>query len=563
MMKIKAIALLLLAVMCMYLFSANQTAAQEIISENLFTNPGFEDGHANQDQIPQILVPNGWRLVWLDNQPFEGTNELPAYRPEATVWKLENAPLNERSLFFRDGIYTLKVWKVQAPMYTALWQTVTGLEVGRKYRISAPIFVDIVEDYEGGQKVPPEDLSHGFVRFGVGPAGSTWLVSPEISYSPYWTAENVNPFYLVMQTYTWDFVAAHSDVTVFIEMGSKAPYENNGFFMDAVGLHALNETSNVSAPPPAPAAGGGNSGGGASAAPAAPAPAIEVTPREDGSIIHIVGANDSFWTIAIRYAPTLNMPPEEALPHIQGLNGSPQFVIAGQELLIRAPGNYGDTPTGGSSAGAETSAATTPEGGEESREAETGQDVIVVEGEPLAGTDAPAVTVTPEALPPSGICISAFEDENGNGQFDESTEALKAEAAITLLKDGRTQTTYITDGVTSEHCFEDLETGAYEVKLFPPANYMPTTADSWAITVNAGELTPVQFGMQRQEVQVVEVAEVNTDEMETAVMPIPTTAPAALAAEGGGGTNVGLIVVTIAIILILLAGAGVVMLRRG
>ncbi len=579
-MKMRMLLLLVAALIAVAAIN-QQAAAQEVVSGNLFTNPGWESGYYNQDNIPQIAVPNGWRMHWIDGQAFEGTNGIVAHRPETVVWNIEDAPPHERSVFFRDGIYTLKIFKPWAPLYAAISQDVTGLEVGRKYRISAPIYVDIIEEYADGNKVPPADPRMGFVRFGAGPTGSTWLNASQITYSPYWTAETVNPFYQSMPTFVWDFVATQSNMTIFIEVGSRYPYPNNGFFMDTVGLFALNEVSGV-APGGNTGSGSGSSGSGSSGsaapvAPPPPAPTVAVTPREDGSIVHVVVTNDSFWTIAIQYAPVLGIPAEQALTQIRELNGNPQFVVTGQELLIREAGNF---VQGGTS---ETEAQPTAEAGEETaategeaesatpesdgRTAETEAQTIIVEGEPLEGAEASAAT---EALaqPAGSVCASAFDDTNGNGQFEANVDTLKADAAITLFKDGQTVSTYITDGLTDVHCFENLESGAYQVQLFPPANFVPTTADSWAISVTDGALIPVQFGMQYQEPEVVAVADAGSAEAagDTAVTDVATPIPASgenAADNGSFLDNIGVVVILVAVVLLLLAGAGVVMLRRG
>ncbi len=567
--------LLLLVAALVAVAAINQrAAAQEVVSGNLFTNPGWESGYYNQDGIPQIAVPNGWRMHWIDGQAFEGTNGIVANRPETVVWNIEDAPPHERPLFFRDGIYTLKIFKPWAPMYAAISQDVTGLEAGRKYRISAPIYVDIIEDYAGGNKVPPTDPRMGFVRFGAGPTGSTWLNASQITYSPYWTAENVNPFYQSMPTFIWDFVATQPNMTIFIEVGSRYPYPNNGFFMDTVGLFALNEVSGAA--PGGNTGSGNNSGSGSSGsaapvAPPPPAPTVAVTPREDGSIVHVVVPNDSFWSIAIQYAPVLGIPADQALNQIRELNGNPQFINIGQELLIREAGNFVQGGTASTEA-QPTDEAAASEITSESDEptAEAGGETIVVEGEPLdAATPEPTATEQPQT--PAGVCVAAFEDSNGNGQFEAGVDSLKADAAITLFKDGQTVSTYITDGFTDVHCFEDLTPGAYQVQLFPPANFVPTTPDSWAISVSEGVLIPVQFGVQYQEPAAVAVADagsVETSAVDTAVTdaPSPTPAPATgeTAADNGGFlNNIGMIVIMAAVVLLLLAGAGIVMLRRG
>ncbi|MCP4359364.1 MAG: hypothetical protein GY796_15225 [Chloroflexi bacterium] len=586
-MKMKFVSLLLLLTAVIALAGSKQNVtAQEIISDNLFTNPGWEAGYHNQDSIPQIAVPNGWRMHWLDGVAFEGTEDRPAYRPETVVWNIQDAPEHERPLFFRDGSYTLKIFKSWAPMYAAISQDVSGLEVGRKYRIVAPVFVDIVEEYKAGKKVPPWNLSQGFVRFGVGSLGATWRNASQINYSPTWSGENVSPFYQTMPIFVWDFVATQSDATIFIEMGSMYPFQNNGFFIDGVGLFALNERNgNVSAPP---AAGGGGGNAGSSAAPAPTLEPAKVEPRPDGSIVHVVGPGDSFWSIAIKYAPTLGISAEETLPIIQELNDNPAFINGGQELLIREPGDYGDTPVEEAPAEeeaateeetaaeeSETAAEETPTEETETPTEEGSEEVIVVEGESLETESPDSETETAASNQPlAGICVSAFNDSNGNGQFDGAPESLKADAAITLFKDGETKSTYITDGVSDVHCFDNLEEGTYQVQLYPPANYIPTTADSWAVSVSEGVFIPLQFGMQFNPGGT-EVAEVPSAEGDSAASNGEDTAESATDAStdtetdaaptdtGNFLANAGGIVIIVAVILILLAGAGVVMLRRG
>ncbi len=556
-MKSKYTILLLVATMLLLFVSNTQqpVAAQEIISGNLFENPGWESGYYNQDNIPQIAVPNGWRMHWLDNVTFEGTNGIVANRPETVVWYIKDAPEDERTKFFRDGSYTLKIFKSWAPLNAALSQDVTGLEVGRKYRIVAPIFVDIVESYDAG-KVAPTNLDDGFVRFGVGAQGATWRDASQINYSPTWTAANVNPFYQTMPIFIWDFVATDANATIFIEMGSKYPYPNNAFFMDGVGLYALDEKGGVTNVPVNSGGGGSTSSAPAQTATPFPTP----TPRADGSIVHVVSGSDTFWSIAIQYAPALDMTPEDALPYIMELNNSPAFIAAGQELLIKEPGAVSVTAEEDGTAD-ETSSETAAEEGEE----------IVVEGSAEEVTPEPEATAVPAqetvsetaSGEPTGVCVSAFSDLNGNGQLDEATEGLLSDAAITLFQAGTTVSTYITDGISEPHCFENLDVDSYEVRIFPPANYQATTADSWGVAVSDGVMVSVAFGVQ----EATEVAslEDGTTDQSTDELATDSAGEATEQADESGGlfSNVGGIVIGIAVFLLLLAGAGVMLLRRG
>lgn len=533
-------------------FPRGDVAAQEIVSGNLFENPGFEAGYFNQDSIPQIAVPNGWRMHWLDGVAFDGTEGRVAYRPETVVWFIKDAPENERSLFFRDGSYTLKLFKPWAPLFVALSQEVSGLEVGRNYRISAPIFVDIVESYESG-KVQPSRSDSGFVRFSVGPTGSAWRTDA-LTYSPTWTAENVFPFYLAQQTYIWDFTATSESMIIFLEMGSRHPYINSGFFMDAVGLYALGTTSSV------PASSGGGGGAPAQAGPTA-TPFPTPTPRPDGAIVHVVSSGDSFWTIAIRYAPALGLTPEEALPAIRELNNNPAFIAVGQELLIKEPGDVVVAPE---------PTAETPTEGDVSEAAPT-EEVIEVDGTGSEEVSAevptvPAETAVSETAPTTGtICVAAFDDQNGDGSRNDATENLQADAAITIFRGGSTVTTHITDGVSEPYCFENLEPDTYQVQIFPPADFQPTTSPSWAVSVSEGAHISVSFGTRfdTQETAVADTASTDTAADSAAATDAAASAEAAPTDDGGFFSSIGGIVLAVAAVLVLLAGVGVVMLRRG
>ena len=338
---------------------------------------------------------------------------------------------------------------------------------------------------------------------------------------------------------------------IFLEMGSKVPYINSGFFMDAVGLYALGTTGSV------PVSSGGGSGAPAQTGPT-PTPFPTPTPRPDGAIIHVVSSGDSFWTIAIRYAPALGLTPEEALPAIRELNNNPAFIAVGQELLIKEPG--------------EVVAAPEPTAVEDGASEEPAtEEVIEVEG--TGGeeavdevTEVAAETTTSETAPTTGtICVAAFDDQNGDGSRDDTTENLQADAAITIFRGGSTVTTHITDGVSEPYCFENLAPDTYQVQIFPPADFQPTTSPSWAVSVSEGAHISVSFGTRfdTQETAVADTTSADTSAASTAASDATDAGDAAPADEGGFFSSIGGIVLAVAAILVLLAGVGVVMLRRG
>jgi hypothetical protein len=531
---------------------------------NLLTNPGFEEGHYNQDGIAEITVPNGWRMHWSNRESniFDGYAETA--RPETVVWNISGAPAHEKDVFWKDGIYTVKIFKGWAPVWAAMSQDVSGLEVGRRYRLVAPVFIDIVADYEGGQKVPPSDNRHGRVRLGAGPVGAAWRDEGAINYSGWWTADTINPFYLAYPTFVHEFTATAPDMTVWIEVASNYPHPNNGFFIDTVGLYALDEQGVVAQPQAAaPAEGGGEAVANAQpAAPAAPAaPVPTATPRSDGAVVHIVQSGDSFWSLAVQYAATMGITPEEALVEIPALNNNPSVISTGDELIIVPPdparaAAAAEQPEDGEAAPEEEA----PEG-EESQESgeESAESQAEGGGESEAGSsEGSGSSNLSQALltvAPSSVCVQVYEDVNGDGTRADVGEVGIADQAVTIRRAGTTVSTYVTDGSGDLHCFEELETDTYQVQIFPTTDYAVVGDDRWAVAVAEGVMIPVSFGLQ----PATAVADVGAAEDADAA----AEGDAAQSASDGLLSNPIYIVIGIAAVLVIVGGAGVYLLRRG
>jgi len=538
-MKLKTMTLMaILAVMVAIIGSATvkETAAQTQGTQNLLVNPGFEAGNHHQDQIAEIVVPDGWRLHWVDGVTFPGAwDNLPALRPESTVWNSQGGVPEGEELLWRDGIYTLKVFKAWAPMYAALSQDVSGLQVGRRYRLVAPVYADIVMEYNNGSKVPPDRPDSGQVRLGASPVGAAWRDEGAIAYSGWWTGATVSPFYQAYQTYVYDFTATQENMTVWVEFRSTYPYPNNGFFLDTIGLYTLDEVDSSVSP----------SGGGAPA-PSGPTstPQPTPTPRADGAVVHVVQSGDTMWTIAIRYAQTMGLSPEEALPTIMDLNNNPAFISVGQELMIVPPNQ---TPPAEEPPAEEP----TPAEAETAVEAPTPEPTAAPAEQPAAAAAEPKL---------NSICVAAFNDADGNGQRD-AAEGLMADAAISLFRNGANAATYVTDGINEPYCFQGLEDDTYQVQIFPPADYTMTTTGSWAVAVSNGMSISVEFGTKFDpNAGAVAVAASDTSAADTAVATPADTA--AVAPDTGPSSNLGLIVLGAAVVLILLAAVGVYLLRQ-
>lgn len=541
---------------------AGASHAQDQVGPNLLRNAGFEEGHYNQDGIAEITVPNNWRMHWSNNELIFG-GEWPTARPETVVWNASGGVPEGEEKFWKDGTYTMKVFKSWAPMWAAMSQDVSGLEVGRKYRLVVPIYVDIFEEFKDGQKVIPTRKDTGRVRLGASPLGANWRDENAIAYSGWWTAESIDPFYQAFPTFVYDFVATQPDMTVWIEMASTYPYPNNGFFYDLPGLYALNETAAVAQP--LPAANPGGAAAPVAAVPAAPLATIAPpTPRDDGSIVHTVQTGDTLWVIAIQYAEMMGRSPQDMLAYLQEINTLPTFINPGDEIIIQ--------PAGAAPAEAPADdAAATPEA---PAEGEVVEDAAEGEAPTDAATDAPAEDAATEAAPEAAaeiaavpetapaeavagtICVAAFGDTNANGLREEG-EGLVPNAAIAIARGGATVSTYITDGMSEPYCFTLSEPDSYQMTIYPPAGFAPTTESSWAVAVSNGESYTVSFGLQ--DVQAVAAVDANVDASRSAEAvdaETPATGNALM-------DNLGFIVLGVAGVLVLMAIAGVVLLRRG
>jgi hypothetical protein len=210
---------------------------------NLLTNPGFNDGHHHQDNIAEIVIPDGWYLHYLDNATFPGIGAgKVAYRPEAVTWNIKGAPEHEKPLFFLDGNYCLKVFKPWAPLYFALTQHVKGLTPGTRYRFTANVFPDIIEKYQGTKKVWPGDIWSAEARVGWSAPDTAWPAGKDgdVNWSDWFNKHSRN-FDFGQYNEIWvEFTAPDTEVRVWLECKAKWGFFNN-WFMDAFSLAAVGE----------------------------------------------------------------------------------------------------------------------------------------------------------------------------------------------------------------------------------------------------------------------------------------------------------------------------------
>ncbi|MFW6136058.1 MAG: tetratricopeptide repeat protein [Chloroflexota bacterium] len=204
----------------------------QVQERNLLDNASFE---GDWYDIYTGQVPEGWRVLWLDGVEFPGSADV-ALAPETIIGQKQRTPPAEQGLLFLDGSQHFKLFKSFAPMYVAAVQDVSGLDVGRRYRLVANIFVDTY--IWDGKKVEPGGES-ARVRLGAGPQGAAWRDEETITYSDWWDGNNTSDFFLQYSEFTFDFEATQADMTIYIELSAIYGLNNNGFFIDDTALHPL------------------------------------------------------------------------------------------------------------------------------------------------------------------------------------------------------------------------------------------------------------------------------------------------------------------------------------
>ncbi len=184
------------------------------------------------------------------------------------------------------------------------------------------------------------------------------------------------------------------------------------------------------------------------------------TPESNGNIYYIVQPNDTCIRIELLYS----INDEQLRQQNTNINQGCSNLTPGEKLFIGVGVSSHPTPTLGPSP------------------------------TPLP----PTVTPTP-ITGTTQICVSLFNDLNGNG-IHETTEPLIPGGAISVTeKSGKYSKTLPTLAGTDPICFTALPEGDYNISAAIPDNYNPTMALNTTLQVKAGDSAYIDFGAQSKD----------------------------------------------------------------
>lgn len=195
--------------------------------------------------------------------------------------------------------------------------------------------------------------------------------------------------------------------------------------------------------------------------PATAAPQLQLTPfptptpGPDGRIIYIVQSGDTLWRVSAISGVSID--------EIRALNnlGADDVLTEGQSLLLGLAGPPVFSPTPGPT--------------------------------PTPSPEQP--TPTPE-MGSAMLCILLFDDQNGDALRQEEELSIPGGAISITNRDGDFSLTEETQPGAEPDCFEEIPEGEYNITVAAPEEYNPTTIMNYALSVEAGDETYLDFGAQ-------------------------------------------------------------------
>jgi LysM repeat protein len=203
------------------LFSLNIAIAQD--SENLLTNPGFEENFTTQGGDQPRQVADGW-TAW----HVPATEDMPSFQNASPKYQ----PVAPDSSRIRTGSNAQLYFSFFETHEGGVYQQVSGLDDGAEYRFSiyAHIWSSTFEDVDVSED--PGDVA---LRVGIDPTGGTDGTSSDVV----WSTPAI--FYDTYRQYSVIASADGDTITVFVESTVGAPVQNSYVYLDDAVLESTEQ----------------------------------------------------------------------------------------------------------------------------------------------------------------------------------------------------------------------------------------------------------------------------------------------------------------------------------
>ncbi len=493
---------------------------------NLLTDGDFEAPPVwpMQDGIGEIQVAPGWRAWYLDSPPSYVERPRWCYNDDESpkdsgcYWMRPEFRDNVAASFanrVHGGIRSQKYFSFGRMHQAGLMQRVTGVTPGAILRFSIYIQAWMCFDIDkcGINGIISDAPSDMHLRVGIDPYGGTDPFSPNIIWAPEQEAFDRWVEFSVQAT------AQANAVTVFTH--SRPDWDwarmDNDVYLDDASLVQIGGPGVIVAPPTTPPQATAESAQptpiATSTTIATSTPAVTRTPRPDGAVVHVVQSGDTLSGISFQYDVLL-----EELYRLNNLNNQ-SILKVGQEIVVQ----------------------------------------VVATPAPPTATSAPTSLPATATLPPptatpalGSLCLSAFEDVNGNNLMDGSELYLAAVNFLVLSgQDGSQAARYQTDDSPQPHCLTTLPPNAYTVKIKAPPGYI-AVPDQAGVGLTLGK--PVNLSVAIRKDSPLTPASGATELVQPAATPGTQ--------QTSQGTILPAALIGGAVLLLGLAGIGVIVLRR-
>lgn len=490
-------------------------AQQEV---NLLQNPSFEGAYSAWNAVPQIQMPASWIPWWADQ-----VEEDPDWQHQRPEWKPAEGEYYPNRV--HSGERALQWHKSYATFQAGAYQQVSVPE-NAQLRFAAYGQAWSCDDWNLCSDATSHDPANMAMRIGIDPTGGTNPWAPSVVWSAWGNPLDAWGYFAV------EAAAQGGVVTVFLYSDPDWPKQNQDVYYDDASLVVIGDT-----PPPTSVP--DESQPSVAVAEVSAAPLVTATPLPDGSIVHVVQAGDTAWAVAAAYGISLD--------DLYALNDIGDFLHEGDQLLIRPATSEAESEPVGEATTEADAAGTEPAPDTETSEIQEAP--AAEEAEPAAVAE--EAISEPEETKGGIICVTAFDDQNGDG-LREDGESLLAGITIAISNGQEVMGEYLTDGASEPYCFSGLMPGSYQVTQKKIGGWVSTTLSAWGVSLHEGDTTNLEFGVESEAAGAAESA--STNDQDTTAQEDTTWSRVRSSVFTGGGV--------FGVLLIIGAGAYMVISRR-